>query len=77
MKGDGYDVTEGAGVVITDASGVEWVTTALSGPTKGHSMVVVWVNNPRFDGTGWDPTPWPVESVRLGGGSGVQAVEDV
>jgi hypothetical protein len=27
-------------------------------------MVVVWVNNPRYDASGFDPTPWPVESVR-------------
>jgi len=61
-------IEAGSRVVITDANGDEYETEALGTPMRGRDMVVVWVNNPRFDGTGFDPTPWPIEAVRLSEG---------
>jgi hypothetical protein len=61
----GKVITEGTPVVITDAFGKEWPTTALSGvEIKGHSFPVIWVKRPLTAG-GWDKAPWPAESVRL------------
>lgn len=58
-------IQAGTKVVITDADGVEHLVEALSGiEQKGHSFPVVWVNRPMRTGD-FEPTPWPVESVRV------------
>lgn len=58
------EITPGTPVVITDASGTEIRTRALSGvETTGHNFPVVWVERPLKDGS-TEPAPWPLEAVR-------------
>jgi len=53
-------------VVVTDAEGDEYRVEALTGIEQGHKFPIVWVNRPLFQG-GFDPMPWPAESVRTEG----------
>lgn len=58
-------IEAGAQVVITDVDGNEYECEALSGvERKGHAFPLVWVNRPLASG-GFDPMPWPAESVRV------------
>ena len=58
-------ITAGTAVMITDASGEQHETEALSGvEATGHSFPVVWVNRPLYVG-GFEPMPWPADSVEL------------
>jgi hypothetical protein len=58
------DISPGDRVIITDVEGVEHEVEALSGVEhKGHAFPLVWVNRPLS--SGYDPTPWPAESVRV------------
>lgn len=62
------EIKAGVSVVITDAEGDEYKVEALSGvETTRHLFPIVWVNRPLRDG-GFEPTPWPAESVRLAAG---------
>lgn len=59
------DIRAGAKVVVTDAEGVEHEVEALSGvEQKGHAFPLVWINRPLASG-GFEPIPWPAESVRV------------
>jgi hypothetical protein len=61
---EAVDIAPGTPVIITDASGTEIPTTALSGiETEGHSFPVVWVERPLTNGS-TDRAPWPLEAVR-------------
>lgn len=58
-------IEAGTRVVITDADGIDHEVEALSGiEHKGHAFPLVWVNRPRTSG-GFEPMPWPAESVRV------------
>lgn len=62
------EIRRGDPVIAVDADGIEHVVTALSGvEVKGHSFPVIWINIPKKAG-GFEPCPWPAESVRPRGG---------
>lgn len=58
------EIERGSSVIITDASGDEHQVEALSSPKAGHKFAIVWVNVPKYEG-GFQPMPWPLDSVRL------------
>lgn len=59
------DIQAGTRVIVTDAGGAEHEVEALSGvEQQGHAFPLVWVNRPLSSG-GFEPTPWPAESVRV------------
>jgi hypothetical protein len=60
-------IQAGVRLIITDADGAEHEVEALSGiEHKGHAFPLVWVNRPLVSGE-FEPTPWPVEAVRVAG----------
>lgn len=56
-------ITRGAPVVVTTATGERLPMWAMTGPQHDHEVPAVWVCS--RDGSDKTGTPWPLESVEI------------